>query len=105
MSPTDGSRNSDTVSLSVHPERPWAMGSFKALVFRALKLPIPQDFRAAQTHSAAELLQRVVPRQHLRVRFAEVLRELFGDIHGPMLAAGATDGNGQVTAICLRELA
>jgi hypothetical protein len=72
--------------------------------FRASNLPIPQAIRAAQPHSA-KLLQRVVPRQHLRVGFAEVFRELFGDIHGTMLAAGATDGNGQITAIRLRELA
>ena len=51
------------------------------------------------------LLQRVVPHQHLRVGLAEMLRELLGNVNGTMPAPCATDRNGQITAIRLRELA
>jgi hypothetical protein len=40
------------VRLGVQHERPSGIGSFKALLFRALKLAIPQDIRAGQIHSA-----------------------------------------------------
>jgi hypothetical protein len=40
------------VSLNVLRARPWGMGSFQALLFRAWKLPIPQDIRADQIHTA-----------------------------------------------------
>jgi len=50
-------------------------------------------------------VQGIVPRQNLRVRFAEMFRQLLGDVHRTVLAAGAADGDGQVTAICLGEFA
>src|SRR5580693_2428048 len=50
-------------------------------------------------------LQRVVPGQDVRIRLSEMIREFFGDVDRTVLAAGATDRNGEIAAIRLRELA
>ena len=50
-------------------------------------------------------LQRVVPREHVRMGFAEMFRELLGNVHRTMLTPGAADGDGQIAAIRLRKLA
>src|SRR5690606_2669467 len=44
-------------------------------------------------------VQFTMPHLHLRILLAEQRTQLLGQIHRPVLAAGAADGDGQVTAV------
>src|ERR1700677_1272233 len=70
-------------------------------------MPAPGPRRSGRSwrRATSGFLQRVVPCEHLRINTAEVPRQLLGDVHGSMLAAGAADGDGEVAAVGLGELA
>src|ERR1019366_1446493 len=52
---------------------------------------------------ASGFLQRIVARHDLGMALPEMFGEAFGNVHGAMLAAGATYGDGQVAAVGLGE--
>ena len=66
--------------------------------------PCRGDPRISRAQTRSGLPQRVVPCEDLRVALSEVLGQPFGDVHGTVLAAGAADCDGQITAARLREL-
>src|ERR1700678_777853 len=60
--------------------------------------------RRAEDGGALVLLQRIVPGQRVREGLAKMFRELLGDVHRAVLAAGAADRDGEIAAVRLREL-
>src|SRR5690554_268118 len=74
-----------------------------------MKSKLVDDDNGVAYHSRSDLFPGLQVRQfgmaylHIAAGFAEVPPQLFADIHGAVLAAGATNRNGHVAAVTVRK--